>query len=1097
MTILRNSTELEHKGKILCIPCFHKGNAMVQTSASTNLAKSHVAGNIQAGILDEDDKMTTENDCNDGPYKIQTIGYSFVKIDSPSVEPSDDSGTPINSAANGPITTGSKVAKDGEVTSRSSIDQTKRTAMHQRPVSATSDTHEMRNSANLAMQDVPTGPRERRRNEPFDRQACVIAERYKNTVTCPWWKRGDCHSLEDDCIFAHRLTGLESPSGKSIAKDWTCYNFYTLRRCYSDERQCYYSHTDTGLYVGVDGKASKKHLECWWWHHGGRCRLADDDCTCAHYTTGLLAKEPPSKDPMRRPLTQLSRASLNGTEMPQASQRGQARSPSYSPTLQPVTENLHSPSIPHKQLSSPLQELPNIATSLLDLVAQKSNPSLVTEAGVDPRLRRAMDSTTKIDQNVETVVKDRTRSKSPVKSTTKDSPTEGQGSEAQSRARPQQFKRPSMNPCKICFKKIFKAIVCTDCLKVTQQNDKTQAGVSEPAAEEDISDVLNDEVAVQAISKTTTFAVPAPKILKRSRTASSSNLFASKRMRPDLTAIRTATYPSPATSSLGSSTFLPSLEQLGRRTAEQKAQESARAFAGFEPDSSTIEVAMPNEVVRSPPKVSSLADTPASMTSAESAFMKSRHNRVWDQNKPSPNRIVPAKKGQTHPQEAQDDSEVVRSDSEHTNSDSDADSDAESDTPLALMRSRSENLLWSSSTSTQSPQEAHTKTGAATTPMSRTTSAPNGALPTLRSARVRCPTCIKYHRKCVHTVSGEFDERKCYIWREDRERLGIKHKAHYSEAERALIIRKAQAYENTLNGDHKMVDVDEDNQNNDTEAESETSDEGVEEDDFSSSSDEIQISRRRDEAERSASRRTTLNFMQYDSPRMLSRSPTPDRRRPTSVRSRSAFIIPEGMMLVPKGPAEEDLTVVIARLKAKGVVFEDSDTSDDEEDELDSPKKIDSPMDPLLYHKLGNSPPKQSVRLPIITKGQIKQGLKQNIPLFQRWQMARNFEIFGDAHKQVDRRVERQEVFAMVERKDPNELLALPDQVEEKMTFPEFLGLQKGKEMKACLGKVSLARSTFTMELAFKEKDMDPGLGAWGRERRGNRKEKPVFVIGM
>jgi len=149
-----------------------------------------------------------------------------------------------------------------------------------------------------------------------------VARQYKN-VTCPWWQAGDtCKRPEDECIFSHRRTGIESPNGNNKAKHWTCPAWMSGEGCPWNAEQCLYTHADTGYYVGLDGKARKKHLTCYWFYHRGWCNRRREVCLFAHRWTGLLAEEPasrPAKIPSRRHECSDSWTPASGTfSMPQA-----------------------------------------------------------------------------------------------------------------------------------------------------------------------------------------------------------------------------------------------------------------------------------------------------------------------------------------------------------------------------------------------------------------------------------------------------------------------------------------------------------------------------------------------------------------------------------------------------------------------------------------------------------------------------------------------------------------------------------------------------------------------------------------------------------
>lgn len=670
--------------------------------------------------------------------------------------------------------------------------------------------------------------------------------------------------------------------------------------------------------------------------------------------------------------------------------------------------------------------------------------------------------------------------------------TNGSGPEPRSHPA-QQTRQPTMNPCKNCSKLIFKAEICTDCLKLGQRQANGQTITTELTVEEENMDISSSEVALKPAS----FAVPAPKVLKRSRTGSSSNLFASKRMRPDMTTIRTASHQSLATNGTitygTTSTNQPlTIEHLNRINAEKRAKEIVLAPPADEPDSSTIEVVVDNNLSSSPPETANRAPKTGSTNLLK---LSDKRFRTFRETKSGPTRSKEAEQRASELQKrSHEELEADHSDFENLESDGDSDS------PLATFNSHSNNSLRSSGTTNQSPPKSR-PAPVATVPHVALESQPVVIRSFLSpGSTFRCSFCVKGHRKCVHYKEGLLDGRRCYTWQQKQMHPGVNHKSNcpYPKAEREAIRQKALEYEMTLHGVHDTSSMDDEEIQDEVPGEAENFDVG---DVYMSSSDEIQKydevlppqPRRNDKGAKFVAQKSASKVPPFHFPTMSSRSPTPQRRQTRHFQPHSKLSIPEDMMLVPKKPPEEDLADVIARMKANGVEFEDSDTDDDEEDYYQIPGPSDTRVDPLLVHKGGTRVEEPSSPRRHITKGQ---GLKDP-PCVRRRQMMRNRHIFGKPHKAIDRQVPQQEVLALVERRDPDDILALPIQTEEKITMQEFLGVTKDREIEPCLGRVPLPRGKFVPGLAFKEKDTDPGLGAWGRERRGIRKEKPIFVVGM
>lgn len=898
----------------------------------------------------------------------------------------------------------------------------------------------------------PTEPRSMREAESTV-SPLETARRYKTEVTCPWWKKGNkCVRRAEDCIFAHRATGIESPNGHSIAKDWTCYDFGTPRGCRFTEKECLYSHRDTGLKVGLDGKASKKHLECYWWRHTHRCRFSDSDCTCAHYTTGLVAEEPMPRDTIRRIPSQPAVIPHHNPDLPYALHE---RSPSYSPPPPSITPR--DPAV-GKEIKPPVEprssEMPPKVQD--ELSSHGAPPTREIDIGTDPRLRRVATS--------ELPVKNALDERDPMPLDQNADPDKSHHTSDNTIHERPPARKLIMKSCRDCSRLIFKADVCTDCLRSVQGRDcepkntanetTGQENVDKEDNEEDVDfmETPFDKLGATAEAHT----APAPKILKRKRSGSGSNLFASKRTRPSMTTIRSNTNELPGTSNKSKIAQPCTLEQLIFANAqkaeetkeidqdmEQKQQiseETVDDVQNISPSVSTVQVGDPQSL--SPPVSpttrveyprSTLADSSKATQQLMLGGIKSDATEML--------REAYAEPGQVSP----------RSESPM--------SCCDSDTPLADLRSRKDKPLWSPSTSNPSPQTIRV------VPVTKTARPAVGPTP-------RCRTCIKYHRKCVHSISGEFDRRKCYEWQQERNQNGSRQKAHYSESERLTIKSLAEEYEAELGELEEESDEDVDPLHEDSLLLSPIG------------------------AGKSVASGTLVSTPhELESQKAAFRSPTPDYRQPSSSSQRppSGGQAHHHNIRRPEAIQDEHIAGIIARLKARGAVFEDSDSEDVLDDDESHGMGLDERIDPLLRHKQTDRPPTPILRCPKITKGQ---GLK-NPQAITRRQMARNFQLFGNAHKEVDRRIPQARVMAMIQKKDTNDVLAIPEEVEEEMTFQEFLGICGGKEMEPCLGKVALSRGKFTMELAFREQETGPELGVWGRERRGSKRERVAFVVGQ
>lgn len=919
----------------------------------------------------------------------------------------------------------------------------------------------------------PTEPRLMRESD-VDEKALEVSVRYKKTVTCPWWNKGDkCVRLEKDCMFAHRWTGIESPNGHLVAKEWTCYDYHNLLSCRYSEEKCLYSHRDTGLYVGVDGKASKKHLECYWWRYNGRCTFSDTSCTCAHYRTGLVAEEPMPRDTVRRAPHQPSIVSLQDVGSHVRSEaRSSSRSSSYSPPPPPTvtTDSLFATQWP---LQCSPEEVTSSILNTLDARTPRFDSGHAAEAGSDPRLK----------WNIE--LRQSCLRGGSVQNTPSDPNQEacfdGACSPRLDDQNPsQQSTQSLMNPCKNCGKKIFRAELCKDCQSLSQQRGSEQANATEQSQDLTIDEItlpITNQAMDQRMMngspnehtpKAPVFAVPATRVLKRSRTNSSSNLFASKRMRPEMN-IRSTPAQSPTMTNGVKKKDPPTLEQLNRANAKKRAQETAQIVDGsgrpsigvsIDRDDIVTPVApsfspftileTPNDTLRQTPVLDKhipQSNRPRSLSNVDSSTIKVSYG-TYDEQNPTPSRTeTPA-------------------------------NDSDSDQPLARLRGEKEQY-WSPNTSTQSIQETRNASKATEKGMASVLSAQVAPV----APALRCEACAKKRRKCVHdSDTGELDPRKCYVWQTDRNRQNNGRKAHYSAIQIERIVNLANQYAVNQNGSHESAEP---------VAKDDTTVVSEEEDASSSSGDELHKPDKRPAKTTAANTRLPRPRAETAVEAQI-KSPTPQARR--SAPRESLLDVKEAAHDVQTAELsdEQERADIICRLKAKGAVFEE-DSDDDMDDDYENEASMDKRVDPLLYHKQKNAVETSHIELPKITKGQ---GLKKSHLITKR-QMQRNLQIFGDRHKEVDRQIRHQEVTAIVEKRDPDDILALPKEFEDKITFQEFLGIPKDKEIESCLGKVSLPRGKFIQGLAFKEKEIDPGLGAWGRERRGIRKEKPVYVVGL
>ena len=155
---------------------------------------------------------------------------------------------------------------------------------------------------------------------------------HKIRETCRYWRDGDCKYTAASCRWYHtnelpRLAPDEIPYfynpgvGK---KALTCFYWRTRGRCKKPDDECEYAHFDTGINappprgfkeptpppppreVVTDPapaptsatkppqpprKLQPSEVTCYYWQLG-RCKHSDEDCSFAHYDTGIYAGRP-------------------------------------------------------------------------------------------------------------------------------------------------------------------------------------------------------------------------------------------------------------------------------------------------------------------------------------------------------------------------------------------------------------------------------------------------------------------------------------------------------------------------------------------------------------------------------------------------------------------------------------------------------------------------------------------------------------------------------------------------------------------------------------------------------------------------------------
>ena len=168
----------------------------------------------------------------------------------------------------------------------------------------------------------------------IQKQAMEMVQRYKS-VTCPDWMSSRCKYTSYACNFAHYDTGIDLPGTARDNPHWTCYRWMHKLPCPHGDC-CPYAHKDTGLYVGLNGKYSTKHLTCSFWQNGG-CVHSDTRCLFAHRDTGYSASGRVARDVTNRAkMTSQCRGAAeagNRGSMPSSQANEQPRALPQSPPI--------------------------------------------------------------------------------------------------------------------------------------------------------------------------------------------------------------------------------------------------------------------------------------------------------------------------------------------------------------------------------------------------------------------------------------------------------------------------------------------------------------------------------------------------------------------------------------------------------------------------------------------------------------------------------------------------------------------------------------------------------------------------------------------
>ncbi|KAF2006186.1 hypothetical protein P154DRAFT_529874 [Amniculicola lignicola CBS 123094] len=152
----------------------------------------------------------------------------------------------------------------------------------------------------------------------------TVPGKYRNyPVTCYNWMMGanGCSKTDDDCLFAHRNTGLLGEMGKPPREiDATAKPAFMSRRPSTETSGPAVKTPATGAPYFPDinndtvPPKQNKHLTCFFWMEGGRGCNKGAGCAYAHKNTGWLAqlKEPPIRlDLALKPFSRESQSDIS------------------------------------------------------------------------------------------------------------------------------------------------------------------------------------------------------------------------------------------------------------------------------------------------------------------------------------------------------------------------------------------------------------------------------------------------------------------------------------------------------------------------------------------------------------------------------------------------------------------------------------------------------------------------------------------------------------------------------------------------------------------------------------------------------------------
>lgn len=358
-------------------------------------------------------------------------------------------------------------------------------------------------------------------------------KRYKEVI-CPWWDKDDCHNTESECVFAHEQRHIRTPVGQEINKEWTCWFFWNSKPCPYHDRPggCIHQHSDTGLYVGIDGRACRKFQTCFWWNKSRRCKKGES-CPYSHEWTGQVSEDP-AKKPGGRSYQRLARPSLLQLD-------GQSLT-SIDKLTQPALTSQNS-----EELTSPL----------LDQLTKTANPTL--ERNQPPEAGHQNPIADRGNQRVGECPSDKSNA---------GSRDPGIASSAVKDVASTRFNR-----CDLCYKRIFSVGRCASC-QPSQELVPAELDVATDSL--DLSALVSNELGVdicdeqlrkipRPTSSTDSSQISASRIIKR-KTTNDRMFQSSKRHKPNVNVAEVCDRIKPPPNLEGSLHTGPSTQAAGETT---------------------------------------------------------------------------------------------------------------------------------------------------------------------------------------------------------------------------------------------------------------------------------------------------------------------------------------------------------------------------------------------------------------------------------------------------------------------------------------------------------------------------------------------------